>query len=91
LHSKALAGVWDHSTFRQDLKGRLGRTTFFIAATTYGPKEMALNIIDKVNRIHQHVQGTDETGGPDKASDPHLIKWLQLTETYSFLKSFQNG
>ena len=89
LHPKALAGVWDHSTVRQDLKGRLGRTAYFIAATTYGPKEMALNIIDKVNRIHRHVQGTDETGSPYKASDPHLIKWVHLTETYSFLKSYQ--
>ena len=41
LHPQALAGVWDHSSFRKDLKGRLGRTAYFIAATTYGSHEMA--------------------------------------------------
>jgi len=89
LHPMALAGVWDHSTFRQDLKGRLGRTAFFIAATTYGPKEMALKIIDKVNNIHQHVNGIDELGRPYSAADPNLLKWVHITETYSFLKAFQ--
>lgn len=89
LHPQALAGVWDHSTFRQDLKGRLGRTAFFIAATTYGPKEMALKIIDKVNNIHKHVNGVDEMGKPYKASDPHLLKWVHITETYCFLKAYQ--
>jgi len=47
LHPQALAGVWDHSSFREDLKGRLGRTAFFITATTYGPTEMANQVIDK--------------------------------------------
>jgi uncharacterized protein (DUF2236 family) len=89
LHPQALAGVWDHSTFRQDLKGRLGRTAFFIAATTYGPKEMALKIIEKVNKIHSTVKGTDEMGRPYCASDPQLLKWVHLTETYSFLKAYQ--
>ena len=90
LHPQALAGVWDHSTFRQDLKGRLGRTAFFIAATTYGPTEMANKIIDKVNNIHKTVKGIDETGKPYFASDPHLLKWVHITETYSFLKAYQN-
>jgi uncharacterized protein (DUF2236 family) len=89
LHPKALAGVWDHSTFRQDLKGRLGRTAFFISATTYGPKEMAFKVIDKVVNIHKQVHGFDEMGEPYCASDPHLLKWVHLTETYSFLKSYQ--
>ncbi|MGV8553892.1 oxygenase MpaB family protein, partial [Pseudomonas aeruginosa] len=37
LHPLALAGVWDHSNFRDDLLGRLRRTGQFISATTYGP------------------------------------------------------
>ena len=89
LHPQALAGVWDHSTFRQDLKGRLGRTAYFIAATTYGPTEMANKIIDKVNSIHKVVRGTDESGKPYHALDPHLLKWVHITETYSFLKAYQ--
>lgn len=90
LHPQALAGVWDHSSFREDLKGRLGRTAFFIAATTYGSQEMALNIIDKVNRIHTKINGIDEFGKPYRASDPHLLAWVHLTETRSFMSAFES-
>jgi uncharacterized protein (DUF2236 family) len=90
LHPQALAGVWDHSSFREDLKGRLGRTAFFIAATTYGSTEMANNVIDKVNRIHTKITGFDEFGKPYAASDPHLLAWVHLTETRSFMSAFES-
>ena len=32
LHPAALAGIWDHSTFRDDMLGRLRRTARFIAS-----------------------------------------------------------
>ena len=90
LHPQALAGVWDHSSFREDLKGRLGRTAFFIAATTYGSTEMANNIIEKVNHIHTKIAGLDEFGKPYSATDPHLLAWVHLTETRSFMNAFEN-
>jgi uncharacterized protein (DUF2236 family) len=90
LHPQALAGVWDHSSFRKDLKGRLGRTAYFIAATTYGSHAMAHEIIDKVNKIHRHVHGSDEFGKPYIATDPRLLVWVHLTETLSFLEAYQN-
>ncbi len=90
LHPQALAGVWDHSSFREDLKGRLGRTAFFIAATTYGPTAMAHQVIAKVNAIHEKIQGVDEFGRPYRATDPHLLAWVHLTETLSFLNAYQS-
>jgi uncharacterized protein (DUF2236 family) len=90
LHPKALAGVWDHSSFREDLKGRLGRTAFFIAATTYGPKGMADSVIDRVNHIHQKVSGFDEFNKPYRADDPELLAWVHLTETRSFIHSYES-
>ena len=89
LHPQALAGVWDHSTFREDLQGRLGRTAFFIAATTYGPIEMANRAIERVNQIHTRITGFDEFGKPYSAKDPHLLAWVHLTETRSFMRSFE--
>ena len=89
LHPQALAGVWDHSSFREDLKGRLGRTAFFIAATTYGSEEMANNIINKVNQIHTKITGLDEFGKPYSATDPHLLTWVHLTETRSFMSAYE--
>jgi uncharacterized protein (DUF2236 family) len=90
LHPKALAGVWDHSSFREDLKGRLGRTAYFIAATTYGSTEMAENIIERVNLIHTKVSGVDELGQAYHATDPNLLAWVHLTETRSFMSSFEH-
>ncbi|MDB5989737.1 MAG: hypothetical protein JWQ10_1140 [Herbaspirillum sp.] len=88
LHPGALAGIWDHSSFREDLKGRLGRTAFFIAATTYGSTEMANNAIERVLQIHQKVTGIDEFNRPYSASDPHLLAWVHLTETSSFMRAY---
>jgi len=36
LHPAVLAGVWDHSSFRADMHGRLRRTARFIATTAGG-------------------------------------------------------
>ncbi len=90
LHPQALAGVWDHSSFREDLKGRLGRTAFFIAATTYGSKEMADGVIYRVNHIHQKVTGLDEFNQPYRADDPNLLAWVHLTEARSFMHSYES-
>jgi uncharacterized protein (DUF2236 family) len=90
LHPQALAGVWDHSSFREDLKGRLGRTAFFIAATTYGSTEMASKVIEKVNQIHTGITGFDEFGKPYSATDPHLLAWIHLTETRSFMSAYED-
>jgi uncharacterized protein (DUF2236 family) len=88
MHPGALAGVWDHSSFRSDLRARLGRTAYFIAATTYGGKEMAQSAIDLVNRIHVKVTGIRPDGQPYDARDPHLLRWVHLGETLSFLKAY---
>jgi uncharacterized protein (DUF2236 family) len=87
LHPLALAGVWDHSSFREDLKGRLGRTAFFIAATTYGNTEMAQRAMHRVKTIHDSLHGTHPDGRRYSVSDPHLLYWVHLTEATSFLNA----
>jgi len=88
-HPAALAGVWDHSSFREDLRGRLKRTAYFIAATTYGGKQMAMTAINRVKSIHSHLHGMLPNGKPYRVSDPHLLYWVHLTEITSFLKSYE--
>jgi uncharacterized protein (DUF2236 family) len=87
LHPSALAGVWDHSSFREDLKGRLGRTAYFIAATTYGNTQMATQAIMRVKKIHAALKGTLPDGRKYEVSDPNLLYWVHLTEAYSFLNA----
>jgi uncharacterized protein (DUF2236 family) len=90
LHPRALAAVWDHSDFRHKLKGRLGRTAYFVAATTYGSQAMALKAIARVNAIHAHIRGTDQHGQPYVANEPELIRWVHLVEVSSFLAAYQH-
>ena len=85
MHPLALAGVWDHSNFRQDMLGRLRRTGQFISGTTFGSTRDANWLIDKVRTIHLKVVGNAEDGRPYAASDPDLLTWVHVAEVSSFL------
>ncbi|SFS02100.1 Uncharacterized conserved protein, DUF2236 family [Dyella sp. OK004] len=89
LHPLALAGVWDHSNFRDDLLGRLRRTTAFVGGTTYAPHEQAQQLIERVKHIHAQVIGHGEDGRPYAADDPHLLTWVHVTEAHSFLQGYR--
>ena len=90
LHPRALAAVWDHSNFRQQLKARLGRTALFVASTTYGGVELATQSIQRVNAIHSKIHGIDLQGQTYRADEPDLLRWVHLVETVSFLNAFQH-
>ncbi|MEZ0601796.1 oxygenase MpaB family protein [Paraburkholderia sp. IW21] len=85
LHPLALAGVWDHSTFRADILGRLRRTATFIAGTTFGNRHDALALIERVKQIHLGVTGVAPDGRPYRASDPALLTWVHVAEVSSFM------
>lgn len=85
LHPLALAGVWDHSSFRQDMLGRLRRTGQFVSGTTFGSTRDADWLIDKVRTIHLQVVGTAPDGRPYAASDPDLLTWVHVAEVSNFL------
>lgn len=85
LHPLALAGVWDHSTFRTDILGRLRRTATFIAGTTYGSRHDALALVERVKRIHLGVSGIAPDGQPYRASEPALLTWVHVAEVSSFM------
>ena len=77
LHPLAMAAVAEHSGYRGDPWGRLQRTSYFLAATTFGGTEGALEMIGHVRAIHERVTGTDSvTGQPYAASDPALLLWV---------------
>jgi uncharacterized protein (DUF2236 family) len=86
LHPRALAGVYDHSNFRQDLVGRLRRTTSFVAGTSYAPAAEVDALIARVRKIHAQVVGTLPDGSAYTAEDPELLTWVHVTEAYGFLE-----
>ncbi|MFM7274676.1 MAG: oxygenase MpaB family protein [Gammaproteobacteria bacterium] len=89
LHPRALAGVWDHSNFREDLIGRLRRTTDFVAGTTYASRSEAERLIERVRGIHSRVAGVTADGTPYRADEPDLLTWVHVTESYSFLQGYR--
>lgn len=89
LHPLAMAGVAGHSGFRGDPWGRLARTSYFLASTTFGPAELAEETIARIRSVHEHVRGTAPDGRPYAASDPHLLEWVHIAEIDSFLRAHQ--
>lgn len=89
LHPAALAGVWDHSNFRNDMLGRLRRTSQFIAGTTFAARADAMLLIERVNQIHEQVRGVTASGDPYYARDPNLLCWVHACEVYSFILAYQ--
>ncbi|MFP5020505.1 oxygenase MpaB family protein [Pseudonocardia phyllosphaerae] len=87
LHPLAMAGVAGHSGFRGDPWGRLQRTSYFLAATTFGPADEADRVIAAIKRAHSYVHGTAPDGRPYSASDPHLLRWVHIAEIDSFLSA----
>lgn len=88
LHPGVLAGVWDHSNFREDMIGRLRRTARFIAITTCAGRGEAERAIARVRGIHDRVRGDLPGGGDYAANDPALLAWVHATESISFLRAW---
>ena len=88
LHPLALAGVLGHSSFRDDMLGRLRRTARFLAITTYGDREAADAAIARVRSIHESVNGTLPDGRSYSAADPHLLAWIHVAGAMCFLAAY---
>ena len=89
LHPGALAGVWDHSDVHSDMLGRLRRTARFIATTTHGQRDLALQAIAKVKAIHGQVSGVLRDGTPYRATDPRLLAWVHAAGAINFLDAWR--
>ncbi|MFI1168086.1 oxygenase MpaB family protein [Streptomyces sp. NPDC020801] len=89
LHPLAMAAVAAHSGYRGDPWGRLQRTSTFLAVTTYGTAADAQQAVDHVRGIHRRIRGTTAGGGTYHAADPHLLAWVHLCETDSFLRAHE--
>jgi uncharacterized protein (DUF2236 family) len=75
LHPQAMAGVAEHSNFREDAWGRLQRTGDYVSTLTFGTPEQANELTARVRKIHTHL-GLD---------DPKLLLWVHMSMVDSFL------
>jgi len=77
LHPLAMAGVDQHSKWRDDPGARFASTSAYVLTTTYGERAAARAAADRVKLIHEWVRGVDPvTGKPYEASDPALLIWV---------------
>ncbi|HEY6744301.1 MAG TPA: oxygenase MpaB family protein [Mycobacteriales bacterium] len=86
LHPLAMAGVDQHSTYREDPIGRLQRTGDYLGAVTFGTRAEADRAAARVRGVHRRVRGVEpESGTPYWAPDPELLLWVHCGEIDSFL------
>ncbi len=88
-HPEVVAGVHDHSRYRDDPLGRLSRTSFYVTSATFGAMPEVKEAIELVNTAHQGVSGTSHRGKAYSASTPELAAWVHNSLTESFLESYQ--
>ena len=90
LNPLAMAGVAQHSNYKENPWGRLVRTTDYVMTTTYGDTAAAERAVTRVKRIHERVRGTDEvTGLPYSANDPELLLWVHCAQVDAFLAAYR--
>lgn len=92
LHPLALAGVVEHSGFKEDPWGRLVRTAEFIGVLTYGARSEAVKAAARVRGAHRGLVGVEpESGTPYRVDDPALLLWVHCCEVDSFLSTVRRG
>ena len=91
LHPGALAGVYDHSRFRDDPLGRLAGTIRWIFTVSYGSTAEAREASAWVLRLHESVRGDYEdchdVPRTYSANDPELLRWVHIAFTDAFLSA----
>jgi uncharacterized protein (DUF2236 family) len=90
LHPLAMAGVAQHSDYRNRALDRLKRTAYYVSATTFGDLDTAHAAARRVKAMHRKVKGTDPvTGRTYSADDPETQLWVHCVEWHSFLAVYR--
>lgn len=88
-HPEVVAGVEQHSRYRDDPLGRLTRTSYYVTETTYGAMPEVERAVAMVRGAHQPVHGRSERGKPYSAGQPELAAWVHNVLTESFLAAYE--
>jgi uncharacterized protein (DUF2236 family) len=89
-HPEVVAGVEQHSRYRDDPLGRLSRTSVYVTETTYGAMPEVEAAVGAVRAAHRPVHGRSERDRPYSAGTPELAAWVHNVLTDSFLAAYQS-
>ena len=88
-HPEVVAGVDQHSRYRDDPLGRLSRTSAYVTATTFGAMPEVEHVLSRVRGVHRTVEGISSRGVRYSAADPGHSAWVHNALTDSFLTTNQ--
>ncbi|MDE0132326.1 MAG: oxygenase MpaB family protein [bacterium] len=88
-HPEVVAGVEDHSSYREDPLGRLNRTSYFVTTATFGAMPEVESAVGRVRAAHRGVAGLSSRNLAYSASTPELAAWVHNTLTDSFLVAYR--
>ncbi len=88
-HPEVVAGVADHSRYRDDPLGRLSRTSAYVTATAFGAMPEVERAVELVRRAHRPVAGVSHRGREYAADAPDLAAWVHNALTDSFLTAYR--
>jgi uncharacterized protein (DUF2236 family) len=92
-HPAALAGVAEHSRYKEDPLGRLAGTTKWLTITSFGAKEFIEKEAKRVNEMHSRVTGNylgkDGQLHDYAAKQSEYLMWVHCAFTDGFLKTYE--
>lgn len=83
-HPRAMAGVTEHSRYREAPLKRLEGTSAWVTTAAFSTVEVAWEQARRVRALHTRVVGEFE-GRPYAAAEPRLLIWISIALTSSFL------
>lgn len=83
-HPRAMAGVTQHSRYREAPLKRLEGTSAWVTTAAFSTVEVAYSQAERVRAMHRRVIGEFE-GQPYAAAEPRLLIWISIALTSSFL------
>ncbi|ROQ58796.1 uncharacterized protein (DUF2236 family) [Rathayibacter sp. PhB152] len=93
LHAGAMAGVHDHSRYREDPMGRLDNTVRWVLTTSFGDTATTSGAARWVTGVHERIVGTYQDAADVErhysAQDPRLLLWVHDAFTDAFLGAHQ--
>ncbi|HVU71816.1 MAG TPA: oxygenase MpaB family protein [Mycobacteriales bacterium] len=89
LQPRAMAGVYDHSDFKNDFFGRTRRTGHYVLGVTYESTPAAERWVRIVRAVHEKVVGETPDGRPYSANEPRLLEWVHITQYQALASAYQ--
>lgn len=89
LHPSVMAGVQDHSTYREDPLRRSRTTYGYVVTTTFANTQAATRLIKAVHGVHSRIEGVRPDGVAYRALEPELIGWVHTCIPWAVMTAFE--